>query len=98
MHSKNFDFQFPAFFGILAVIIFGARGDGRDFMPEWEHNFHSWSFGLAAVGAILQCVDAVLFLIEARIMDRRQRAYEKQDNGDTKGRNTDLRLLGALYV
>jgi hypothetical protein len=29
-------------------------GDGRNYMPEWEHNFLSWSFGLALVGVIFQ--------------------------------------------
>ena len=63
------------------MIVFGVHGDGRDFMPEWEHVYHSWSFGLAAFAVIAQCVDGVLFLVEARIMDRRQRAYERQEEG-----------------
>ncbi len=40
--------------GAVALVVFGVYGDGRDFMPDWEHNYHSWSFGLACVGVILQ--------------------------------------------
>jgi hypothetical protein len=40
----------------VALIIFGALGDGRDFMPDWEHNYLSWSFGLAFVGAVFNYV------------------------------------------
>jgi hypothetical protein len=32
--------------GTIALIIFGSLGDGRDFMPDWEQNYLSWSFGL----------------------------------------------------
>ena len=39
--------------GTVSLIIFGAQGDGRDFMPDWEQNYLSWSFGLAFVGEIL---------------------------------------------
>jgi hypothetical protein len=35
-------------------------------MPEWEHNFLSWSFGLALVGVIFQYIAGVLFIVEAR--------------------------------
>lgn len=34
------------FFGFIAVIVFGAMGDNRDWMPHWDHNHLSWSFGL----------------------------------------------------
>ena len=37
---------FTGFFGFIAVIIFGAMGDNRDWMPHWDHNHLSWSFGL----------------------------------------------------
>ena len=39
--------------GTIALIIFGAMGDGRNFMPDWEHNYLSWSFGLAFVGVVM---------------------------------------------
>merc|ERR1711944_295345 len=51
-------------FGTVALIIFGALGDGRDFMLDWEHNFLSWSFGLAFVGAVFNYVSGVLFIVE----------------------------------
>lgn len=52
--------------GTIAVIIFGANGDRRDWMPNWEHNDLSWSFALAAVGSILLIPAGALFLVEAR--------------------------------
>merc|ERR1712001_222676 len=65
-------------FGTIALIIFGSLGDGRDFMPDWEHNYLSWSFGLAFVGAVFDYVAGVLFLVEARIMRRKEIARDKQ--------------------
>merc|ERR1711884_237840 len=65
-------------FGTVALIIFGALGDGRDFMPDWEHNYLSWSFGLAFVGAVFDYVAGVLFIVEARIIRRKEIAREKQ--------------------
>lgn len=35
---------------MIAVIIFGARGDGRDWMPNWEHNDMGWAYALAVLG------------------------------------------------
>ncbi|XP_012264925.1 uncharacterized protein LOC105691182 [Athalia rosae] len=55
-----------ATFGLIAVIIFGAKGDGRDWMPNWEHNDIGWSFALAVVGSVLLYTGGILFLIEAR--------------------------------
>lgn len=52
--------------GTIAVIIFGANGDRRDWMPNWEHNDLSWSFALAAVGSLLLIPAGALFLVEAR--------------------------------
>ena len=63
--------------GTIALIVFGALGDGRNYMPEWEHNFLSWSFALAFVGVIFQFIAGVLFIVEARIMFRWQAATEK---------------------
>ena len=65
----------------MAVIAFSVQVNSRDFMPDWEHVYLSWSFGLAALAVTVQCVDGVLFLVEARIMDGRQRAYERQEEG-----------------
>ena len=74
-HKSNY---FLGAFGTVALIIFGALGDGRDFMPDWEHNYLSWSFGLAFVGAVFNYVSGVLFLVEARIIRRKEIAREKQ--------------------
>lgn len=49
-------------------------------MPDCEYNYLSWSFGLAFVGVVMMYVTAVLFLVEAPIMQRkgdRQGAAEK---------------------
>lgn len=64
--------------GAIAVIVFGANGDGRDYMPEWEHNQLGWSYALAALGVVLQWIDGVLFLVESRIVRRREISSEKQ--------------------
>ena len=54
-------------------------GDGRNFMPDWEHNYLAWSFGLAFVGVVMMYVTAVLFLVEARIMQRKELARDQQE-------------------
>jgi len=64
--------------GTIALIIFGVKGDGRDFMPDWENNYLSWSFGLGFVGVVFQYVSGILFLVEARIIQRKEVAREKQ--------------------
>jgi len=75
----GFDLMVGAACGTIALIIFGAMGDGRNFMPDWEHNYLSWSFGLAFVGVVMMYVTAVLFLVEARIMQRKEIAREVQE-------------------
>jgi len=75
----GFDLMIGAACGTIALIIFGAMGDGRNFMPDWEHNYLSWSFGLAFVGVVMMYVTAVLFLVEARIMLRKEIAKDTQE-------------------
>lgn len=65
-------------FHTIAVIVFGALGDGRDWMPDPDNNYLSWSFGLAAVGTILQLIAGVLYLLESIIIRRRQAKEEQQ--------------------
>jgi len=76
----GFDLMVGGICGTIALIIFGAEGDGRYFMPDWEHNYLSWSFGLAFVGVLLMYVVSVLFLVEARIINRKEIAREMKDN------------------
>lgn len=52
--------------GLIAVLIFGANGDKRDWMPNWEHNDLSWSFAFAVIGSLLLFPAGALFLVEAR--------------------------------
>lgn len=63
--------------GIIAVITFGARGDGRDWMPYPDHNYLSWSFALAVVGTFFAGVAALLFWIEANRVRRREKKEEE---------------------
>lgn len=51
---------------MIAVIIFGARGDGRDWMPHWQHNNMGWAFALACIGTLLLFPAGILFMVEAR--------------------------------
>ena len=48
-------------------------------MPDWEQNYLSWSFGLAFVGVVFLYIVAVLFIVEARIMQRKEIARESQE-------------------
>ena len=48
-------------------------------MPDWEQNYLSWSFGLAFVGVVFMYVVAVLFIVEARIMQRKEIARDLQE-------------------
>ena len=52
--------------GVLACIMFGAWGDSRDWMPNWEHNDMGWAFALAVVGSFMLFPAGILFLVEAR--------------------------------
>ena len=62
----------------VALIIFGAKGDNRDFMPDWENNYLSWAFGLGCVGALFDFIAGTLFIVEARIIARKEIAREMQ--------------------
>jgi len=66
------------FCGTIAVITFGALGDSRDWMPDFEHNFLSWSFGLAVVGTFGLYLCATLFYIEAKVQAKKQRDTTSQ--------------------
>lgn len=66
------------------MITFGARGDGRDWMPAPEHNYLSWSFGLGVVGTFMAWVAAILFWIEANRVRRRE---EKEDGYAMQGKS-----------
>lgn len=54
------------------MIIFGIRGDDRDWMPDHEHNFLSWSFGFAVVGTFFAWMASILFWAESRILYKKQ--------------------------
>lgn len=55
-----------AIFGVIACVIFGLRGDGRDWMPNWEHNDMGWAFAFACVGSCFLMPAGVLYMVEAR--------------------------------
>nr|CAI5837051.1 unnamed protein product [Callosobruchus analis] len=64
--SNGANLMLGGFCGLIAVCIFGANGDNRDWMPYWQHNDLSWSFGFACVGSLLLIPAGVLFLVEAK--------------------------------
>ncbi|KAL0281487.1 UNVERIFIED_CONTAM: hypothetical protein PYX00_002461 [Menopon gallinae] len=72
------DLVLAAISGTIAVIIFGARGDGRDWMPNWEHNDISWSFAMAVMGVLFLYISGVLFLVEGRVHRMKSQRKERQ--------------------
>lgn len=71
------DLILAGIFGLIAVLIFGANGDRRDWMPNWEHNDLSWSFALGCLGSLFLLPAGALFLVEAKRMKfRRSRDQE----------------------
>ncbi|KAK0078619.1 hypothetical protein PV325_002260 [Microctonus aethiopoides] len=71
--------------GLISVIIFGARGDSRDWMPDWEHNGLGWSFALAVIGSFVLLASGILFLVEAR---RHRKKSEKVLGEELKTQTT----------
>lgn len=65
-------------FCTIAVVVFGIYGDDRDWMPDPEHNFLSWSFALAVVGCFCHWISSILFLVESRILYKREIKREQQ--------------------
>ncbi len=63
--------------GAMAVMIFGIKADNEDFMPDWEHNYLSWSFAFAFIGVFFMFISGGLFLVEARIIERKEIARER---------------------
>ena len=52
--------------GFLAVAIFGAYGDSRDWMANWEHNNMGWAYALGVIGVMALFPAGFLFIVEAR--------------------------------
>lgn len=75
----GFDLVAAGVCGTIALIVFGAEGDGRYFMPDWEHNYLSWGFGVGFIAVFLMYIAAVLFIVDARVMLRREESLEKQE-------------------
>jgi len=68
-------------FCTIAVIVFGIKGDDRDWMPDPEHNFLSWSFALAVVGCFCHWIASVLFLVESRVLKEREGKRSRTEYG-----------------
>nr|CAD7197498.1 unnamed protein product [Timema douglasi]CAD7259452.1 unnamed protein product [Timema shepardi]CAD7410807.1 unnamed protein product [Timema cristinae]CAD7574218.1 unnamed protein product [Timema californicum]CAD7597266.1 unnamed protein product [Timema genevievae] len=66
------DLIIAAISGTIAVIVFGARGDGRDWMANWEHNNISWSYALAVLGVLFLYVGGILFAVEGRVHNKKR--------------------------
>merc|ERR1712086_800523 len=64
-------------FGTVALIIFGALGDGRDFMPDWEHNYLFWSWPALFEGKRLLGRNNILW---SREFKSKIRYYQQQEN------------------
>ncbi|XP_008555950.1 transmembrane protein 182 [Microplitis demolitor] len=75
------------FCGIIAVIVFGMYGDGRDWMPNWEHNDIGWSFALGVVGSFANLAAGILFLIEGR---RHRKRTEKILIDEPRAHHTNI--------
>lgn len=58
--------------GVIACIIFGVRGDGRDWMPNWQHNHLGWSYVTAVFGSWILIIGGVLFLVEGKRFKKKQ--------------------------
>lgn len=59
------------------MVIFGARGDGRDWMPNWEHNDLGWAYAFGCIGVNFLFPAGILFLVEARVQ-KYKRLHEMQ--------------------
>uniref|UniRef100_T1J6A5 Claudin n=1 Tax=Strigamia maritima TaxID=126957 RepID=T1J6A5_STRMM len=88
LYGISLDLLIAATFGTMAVIIFGARGDGRDWMPDPDHNYLSWSFALAVIGVYFLWVGSLLFFIEGR----RTRKQEKSQQHINYGMSTHSKV------
>jgi len=58
-------------FGTMAVIVFGALGRSYEWTHDKQHNYLSWSYGLGVLAAFLAFCDLCLFLVDARIKQRK---------------------------
>lgn len=67
--------------GTIAVYIFGAHGDGRDWMPNWEHNDIGYSYAMAVMGVICEYIAGTLFLVEGRVHKMKKKRHV--DRGQT---------------
>uniref|UniRef100_A0A1B6GJJ7 Uncharacterized protein n=1 Tax=Cuerna arida TaxID=1464854 RepID=A0A1B6GJJ7_9HEMI len=68
--------------GTIALFIFGANGDGRVWMPNWEHNNLGYSYAMAVIGVICSYVSGALFLVEGRRHHaKRQKLNERHMTG-----------------
>jgi len=78
LRAISIDLLLAGFCGFIAVIVFGALGDSRDWMPDFEHNFLSWSFGLGVVGTFGLFLTSALFYVEAKVQAKKQMSTASQ--------------------
>lgn len=64
--------KFSAASGTIGLIIFGAHGDGRVWLPDWQHNEIGWAYALAVFGVVFLYISGTLFTIEARVHRKRK--------------------------
>ncbi|KAF5275565.1 hypothetical protein FQA39_LY06677 [Lamprigera yunnana] len=58
--------------GGIAVIIFAACANRKDWLPGHANNFFGWSFVMACVGVIAALVAATFFFVEANIHKKKK--------------------------
>lgn len=73
--------MFTAVCGTVAVITFGAYGDARYWMPNWEHNNMGYSYWIAVVGTVASYIAGILFMVESRKHSNKHRRF-RQDPSD----------------
>lgn len=61
----------------FACLIFGLWGNQDNWMPGHDNNFFGWSFGVAIASVFALIAAGVLFLVEARIQNRKKKYHEE---------------------
>lgn len=84
-------FFFSAVTGTIAIYIFGANGDGRVWMPNWEHNNMGYSYVCAVIGVILQYISGCLYLVQARYFDMKKKKLENRSGQQGYGYHMEER-------
>lgn len=61
----------------FATLIFGLWANQDKWMPGHDNNFFGWSFGVAIASVFALIAAGILFLVEARIQNRKKKYHEE---------------------